>query len=200
MGAEVTTEAVDLARAKAGEALVAAAVGQFGGLDQIVSNAGFAQQTGVRDARRGDLAFSVEVIAGAFLELLGHAAPHLEGSPCASVVAVSSFVAHRFEGARPFAPSAAAKAALEALVRTAAAELGPQGVTVNAVAPGYTRKDRDRDSALRAEAWTEAAKSIPLRRVAEPDDIAGVIAFLLGPEARYVTGQVIAVDGGLTLG
>lgn len=199
-GAAVRTVAVDLASPGAGEALAAAAVQQFGGLDQIVSNAGFARQTGVWETQRSDLAHSVEVIAGAFLDLLRHGAPHLERSRRASVVAVSSFVAHRFEGARPFAPSAAAKAALEALVRTAAAELGPQGVTVNAVAPGFTRKDRDRDSALKPEAWAEAARSIPLRRLAEPDDIAGAIAFLLGPDARYITGEVIAVDGGLTLG
>jgi NAD(P)-dependent dehydrogenase (short-subunit alcohol dehydrogenase family) len=130
-------------------------------LDQIVSNAGFARQTGVRETRRSDLAHSVEVIAGAFLDLLRHGAPHLERSPGASVVAVSSFVAHRFEGERPFTPSAAAKAALEALVRTAAAELGPQGVTVNAVAPGYTRKDHDRGSALDPAAWAEAARHDP---------------------------------------
>jgi NAD(P)-dependent dehydrogenase (short-subunit alcohol dehydrogenase family) len=154
---------------------------------------------GARD-RRADLVQSLEVIALAFADLLRHGAPHLARSARGSVVAVSSFVAHRFEGERPFAPSAAAKAALEALVRSAAAELGPQGVTVNAVAPGYTSKDPDRASALAPAAWAQAAEAIPLRRLAEPADIAGVIAFLLGPEARYITGQVIAVDGGLTLG
>jgi len=199
-GARAETAAVDLAAPQAAETLVATALRHFGGLDRIVSNAGFARQTGVRDTPPGEFASSVEVIAGAFLGLLRHGAPHLARSPAGSVVAVSSFVAHRFEGHRPFAPSAAAKAALEALVRTAAAELGPQGITVNAVAPGYTRKDRDRASAIGSSAWDRAVQAIPLGRIAEPDDVAGVIAFLLGPDARYITGQVIAVDGGLTLG
>ncbi len=198
-GAAVEIVPIDLALADAGEALVTAAVQTFGGLDQIVSNAGFARQSGVLDTKRSDLAHSVDVIAAAFLDLVRHGAPHLARSPRSSVVAVSSFVAHRFESARPFTPSAAAKAALEALVRSAAAELGPKGVTVNAVAPGYTRKDRDRGSALDPAAWAQATETIPLRRLAEPDDIASVIAFLLGPDARYLTGQVIAVDGGLTL-
>lgn len=199
-GAAVEVLALDLAEPDAGERLVRSAVENLGGLDQIVSNAGFARQAGVRETGRADLVQSLEVIALAFADLLRQGAPHLARSARASVVAVSSFVAHLFEGERPFAPSAAAKAALEALVRSAAAELGPQGVTVNAVAPGYTRKDPDRGSAIGIAAWAKAAEAIPLRRVAEPDDIAGVIAFLLGPDARYLTGQVIAVDGGLTLG
>jgi NAD(P)-dependent dehydrogenase (short-subunit alcohol dehydrogenase family) len=114
-------------------------------------------------------------------------------------VAVSSFVAHRYRADSAFAGTAAAKAALESLAKTAAAELAPHGVTVNCVAPGYTRKDRG-PSAENAPAWTRAAEATPLGQVAEPDDIAALIAFLLSDSARHITGQVIHVDGGLTLG
>ncbi len=72
-------------------------------------------------------------------------------------------------------------------------------MTVNCVAPGYTRKERG-PSADNSPAWARAAEQTPLGHVAEPGDIAALIAFLLSDEARQITGQVIHVDGGLTLG
>ena len=123
----------------------------------------------------------------------------LQRSPHGRVVAVSSFVAHRFDPDTPFPVSAAAKAGLEALVRSLAAQLAADGVTVNAVVPGYTRKDAAGHSALSAGAWQRAAALTPLGRIAEPDEVAALIAFLLSAEARHITGQAIHVDGGLSL-
>ena len=80
-----------------------------------------------------------------------------------------------------------------------AAELASSGVTVNAVVPGYTRKDSG-TTALSAEAWKKAAEITPLGRIGDPADVAALIAFLLSPAARHITGQSIAVDGGLSLG
>jgi NAD(P)-dependent dehydrogenase (short-subunit alcohol dehydrogenase family) len=84
-------------------------------------------------------------------------------------------------------------------VRSAALEAAGAGTTVNAVAPGYVRKDRHAGAGAEPEYWKTVARITPLGRIALPDEIAGVIAFLLGPDAGYVTGQVIRVDGGLTL-
>ncbi|MFY7959019.1 MAG: SDR family oxidoreductase, partial [Elsteraceae bacterium] len=116
------------------------------------------------------------------------------------VVAISSFVAHVF---RPdvtlFPVSAAAKAGLEAMVRSLAVTLAPQGVTVNCVSPGFTRKDSTGHSALSSDQWRAVTERIPLGRLAEPDDIAAAVAYLTGKEAGYVTGQTLHVNGGLSI-
>ena len=92
---------------------------------------------------------------------------------------------------------AASKAALLGLTRAAAVELGPSNVNVNAVAPGFIRTERM--GMLPAEVIERAQKSSVLGRVAEPEDVAQVIAFLCSEEARHITGQTIVVDGGLSL-
>mgnify|MGYP001213330972 FL=1 len=92
---------------------------------------------------------------------------------------------------------AASKAALLGLTRSAAVELGPANVNVNAVAPGFIRTERMR--MLPREVIERAQKSSVLGRVAEPEDLAHVIAFLCSDEARHITGQTIVVDGGLSL-
>ncbi|HET7601330.1 MAG TPA: SDR family NAD(P)-dependent oxidoreductase, partial [Gemmatimonadales bacterium] len=92
---------------------------------------------------------------------------------------------------------AASKAALLGLTRAAAVELGPSNVNVNAVAPGFVRTERM--SMLPKEVIERAQKCSILGRVAEPGDIAHVVAFLCSDQARHITGQTITVDGGLSL-
>ena len=116
------------------------------------------------------------------------------------MIAVSSFVAHAFRTDLPgFPASAAAKAGLEALVRALALELGPSGVTVNAVVPGFIRKDAGAHRALDPAALAARTAGIPLRRLGLPEDVAAVVAFLASAAAGYVTGQAIHVDGGLVI-
>jgi NAD(P)-dependent dehydrogenase (short-subunit alcohol dehydrogenase family) len=198
-GTDCATVFGDLAERGAAEHLVHQTLARFGALDQLVANAGHAQRQtlGSLDADTFTEAFAA--MPGAFAALVKRATPALETSSRGRVIALSSFVAHRYRADTPFAATAAAKAALESLAKTAAAELAAHGVTVNCVAPGYTRKDRG-PSADNAAVWTHAAEATPLGHVAEPDDIAALIAFLLSDAARHITGQVIHVDGGLTLG
>lgn len=197
--AHCATVRADLSEPGAAARIVDDTLAQFGALDQLVANAGHAQRQALTSLEAGALASSFASMAGAFAALVQRAADPLRRSARGRVVAVSSFVAHRYRADAPFAATAAAKAALESLAKTAAAEFAPHGVTVNCVAPGYTRKDRG-PSAENAPAWTRAADATPLGRVADPDDIAALIDFLLSDAARHITGQVIHVDGGLTLG
>lgn len=94
---------------------------------------------------------------------------------------------------------AASKGGLNSLTRVLAAELGRRNVLVNAVAPGFI--ETDMSEAVRNLAGADALKKlIPIRRLGRPEDIANVVVFLAGPAAAYITGQVITVDGGLSLG
>src|SRR5262249_10287547 len=98
-----------------------------------------------------------------------------------------------------FPASSAAKLGVEGLAKALAAQLAPSGATVNCVVPGYILKERGGHTALDDKGRERARLRVPLRRLGEPDDVAGLIAFPLGPDDAYSTGQSIPGDGGLSL-
>ena len=198
-GADVAWHCGDLAMAGTASELVGATREAFGPVDALIHAAGFADRRSFRDLPREGLDRSYAVMAGAFHELASAALPDLLRASGSRVVAISSFVAHRFVPGGTFPASAAAKAALEALVRCLAIELAPSGGTANVVMPGYTRKDQGRFGSLDQAAWEIAARANPMQRLAEPDDIAAAVAFLLSEHAGHITGATLPVDGGLTL-
>ncbi len=197
-GATVEISFSDLATSGS-SALVETAITRFGRLDQILSNAGYALATPIGQLERSDLDRSIQIMVGAFFDLLSVALPHLRASDCGRVVAISSFAAHQAPGGRIFPATAAAKGAIEAMARTFAVQVARDGVTVNCVAPGFTRKETAGHSALSNEAWQAAAEMTPNGRLAEPSDIAAAVAFFLSDEAAHITGQTLHVDGGLML-
>jgi 3-oxoacyl-[acyl-carrier protein] reductase len=93
---------------------------------------------------------------------------------------------------------AASKGGINSFTRALAVELAPRGVTVNAIAPGFI--ETDMSAAVRAKAGDLIKKYIPMRRIGVPDDVARVAVFLAGADSGYMTGQVLTVDGGLSLG
>ncbi len=199
-GAEAVVAFGDLADPAVAPALVAKAVEQFGGLDVLISNAGFADRTRFASLSDAAMTASVEAIQGAFFRLARSAVPHLKAGRDPRVLAVSSFVAHAFRNDVPlFTASAAAKAGLEALVRALALELAPSGVTVNAVVPGFIRKDPGAHVAIDPERLRRQVAGVPLGRVGLPGEVAAAIAFLASPAAGYITGQALHVDGGLVI-
>jgi 3-oxoacyl-[acyl-carrier protein] reductase len=190
----------DLAEPDAAGKIVQATVARFGRLDVAVSNAGFADRTPFAMLSDAAMTASSETILGAFFRLVRAALPHLRNATDPRIVAISSFVAHAFRtDVATFPATAAAKAAVEALVRALAVELGPAGVTVNAVAPGFIRKDEGAHRAIGPGVLASQTERIPLGRIGLPDDVAAAVAFLTSSRAGYITGQCLHVDGGLVI-
>jgi len=198
-GARVAESFADFTEAEAPARIIAESVAALGGLDVLVANAGFADRTPIATLTDAGFAKSHEAITFSLLRLARAAAPHLAAGEDPRLIAISSFVAHLFRNdVTTFPASAAAKAAVEALVRAIAIEWAPK-VTVNAVVPGYTRKDPGAHAALSAAHWEEITARIPLRRLGTPDDVAATVAFLASPGAGYITGQSIHVSGGVVM-
>lgn len=181
------------------DAAVSVATERFGGLDAVVAAAGVI--TGGVPSWEVDPA---TVAAGIDVNLMGvwrtvrTAMPALLQSPHGRVVAVASAAGLR--GHAGIADYAAAKHGVVGLVRSLAVELGPHGVTVNAVAPGSTRTDvLTASGAIYGLADPdEFAVHHPIGRVLDPDEVAAAIAWLCAPERGGVTGVVLPVDGGMT--
>ena len=112
------------------------------------------------------------------------------------IINISSVASHF--GNPGQANSAASKGGIEGMTRCLATELGRRGITVNAIAPGFI--ETDMTEAIRSVAEKEIVNRVSVRRLGRPDDIAHATAYLASDEASYVTGHVLVVDGGLTLG
>jgi len=138
---------------------------------------------------------SFDLVLRHFFNVARVAGRHMAAQPAGSIVAIASVSGLR--SAPLHGPYGAAKAGLMSLVRTLAIELAGDGVRVNAVAPGAVLTPRV--EALMSDARrVESAASIPLGRLATPDDIAHAVAFLSSDLASYITGQTLSVDGGAT--
>jgi 3-oxoacyl-[acyl-carrier protein] reductase len=129
------------------------------------------------------------------------AAPAMREAGRGSMIALSSIMGVAY-GWDEHVQYSAAKAGVVGLVRGLAVELARDGIRVNGIAPGYIRTAQalSEEHSLGPEGLEEAAEFIPMGRVGEPEDIADVSVFLATEGARYITGQVLVVDGGLLVG
>lgn len=196
-GAKVAVVTGDLADPDVPAAIVAAHETAYGSLDALVAVAGFPLRAAFDQMTTEDIGYAFQANVQSFFALSQAAAPMLRASS-GRIVAVGSFTAHVFRTDLPqFPASAASKGALEVAVRTMATGLAGGGITVNCVVPGFIERDARHSDGPGPDAVREIERRIPLGRRGHPDEVAGVIAFLLGPDAGYITGQSIHVNGGL---
>jgi 3-oxoacyl-[acyl-carrier protein] reductase len=197
-GGEAVAIGCDVSRRDQVEAAVERAVRELGGLDILVNNAGVTRDNLLFKMSDDDWDTVLGIhLRGSFL-CARAAQKHMVEGRWGRIVNLSSVSAL---GNRGQANYSTAKAGLQGFTKTLAIELGPFGINVNAVAPGFIDTEMTRLTARRLgidpeERKAQAAKTIPLRRVGVPEDIAGVVSFLCGPDSSYVTGQVIYVAGG----
>ncbi|MBB5791011.1 SDR family NAD(P)-dependent oxidoreductase [Jiangella mangrovi] len=180
-------------------AAVAAVSSRFGGVTVLVNNAGVNAHFELADLTVSEWDRFLAIDLRAAWLCAKFVIPGMRTAGGGAVVNVSSL--HAKLTTRGMFPYAAAKAGLVGLTRSMAVELGPDGVRVNAVCPGWTRTGPV-EAAFAAtgdpdRAEREVAESCPLGRLAEPDEIAAVVAFAASAEATYMTGTELYVDGGL---
>ena len=200
-GGEAEYRRLDVTSTDEADSVVSAVEERYGALDTVVANAGIAHKVPLPELTDEKWDHTHEVDLKGVMRVCRAAAPAMRRAGRGSMISVSSIMGVAY-GWDEHVQYSAAKAGVVGLVRGLAVELARDGVRVNGIAPGYIRTAQalSEEHSLGPEGLEQAAEFIPMGRVGEPEDIADVILFLASDAARYLTGQVIVVDGGLLVG
>lgn len=200
-GAEAEFRQLNVTSTEQCNSVVADIEDRFGALDCLVNNAGIAHKVPLGEMTDEKWDQILDVDLKGMMRLVRAAAPGMKAAGTGSIVCLSSIMGVAY-GWGEHVHYSAAKSGVIGLVRGLAVELAANGIRVNGVAPGYIRTAQalSETHSLGPAGLEAAASFIPMGRVGEPDDIADVILFLASGAARYLTGQVISVDGGLLVG
>lgn len=194
-GGEATAVQADIATQDGAEALIKGAVERFGKVDILVNNAGITRDQLLMRMKEEDWDAVLDTnLKGVFLCTKAVTRPMLKakGGRIINIGSVSGLL-----GVAGQVNYSAAKAGMIGLTRAVARELGSRGITVNCLVPGAI--DAGMLLELAPEQREAYLKQIPLQRFGRPEDVAEAVLFLAGPGAEYITGQTLAVDGGLTM-
>ena len=183
------------------ESVVARVEQAQGALDVVVANAGIAHKAPLAELTDEKWQHTIDIDLAGVFRTIRAAVPGMRRRGNGAAIALSSIMGVAY-GWDEHIHYSAAKSGVVGLVRGFAVELARDGIRVNGIAPGYIRTAQalSPTHSLGPAGLEAAAKFIPLGRVGEPDDIADVILFLASDAARYITGQVLVVDGGLLVG
>ena len=199
-GGSAAFHQLDVRSTEQADALVAAIEKKHGAIGTIVANAGIAHKVPLAQLSDDKWDYTFDIDLKGIFRAVRPALPAMKKAKKGAIVCVSSIMGIAY-GWDEHVHYSSAKAGVVGLVRGLAVELARDGIRVNGIAPGYIRTAQllSKEHSLGPDA-DKAAEFIPMGRIGEPEDIADVILFLASSAARYMTGQVVVVDGGLLVG
>jgi 3-oxoacyl-[acyl-carrier protein] reductase len=200
-GGSAEFHSLDVRSTQQANTVVADIENKHGVLDVVLANAGIAHKTPLADLSDEKWASTLDIDLNGVFRVVRAAAPAMRKHRKGCIIALSSIMGVAY-GWDEHVHYSAAKAGVVGLVRGLAVELARDEIRVNGIAPGYIRTAQalSAEHSLGPAGLEAAAKFIPLGRAGEPEDVADVAVFLASHAARYITGQVLVVDGGLLVG